>query len=250
LDAGTGTTDGSAVGSARMNAETRNIAPPVDDARLSEYFRDVESFQIHKARTARRWGRVAWVVAGASMAVNLTLAVTIAGMLPLHKLVPVFITVHSDGTTTSTTQFSDLPANEKQAAIRAAIWQYVRNRESYDFSDAQYRYDVTSLMSDPTVLRDYQNAFLDKNPDTTSPQVKVGQKGQINVSMISMEFVQPHVVLVRYSRTLLMYGIAPETSTWTATIGFQIVSTLPVTARLHDPSGLIVTNYQASKDTP
>lgn len=233
-----------------MNAETKTMAPPVDDARLSEYFREVESFQLHKARSARRWGRVAWIVAGASMAVNLTLAVAIAGLLPLEKRVPVFITVHSDGTTTSTTKFSNLPANEQTAAIRAAIWQYVRNRESYDFADAQYRYDVTSLMSDPTVLSDYQSAFLNKSPDTTSPQVKVGRKGQINAAMISMEFVRPHVALVRYRRTMLMYGSAPETSTWTATVGFQIVDTLPVSARLHDPSGLIVTNYQASKDTP
>ena len=233
-----------------MNAEPKSTALPVDDERLAGYFREVESFQAHKTDTARRWGRVGWVVAGISLAVNVTLGIAIDSLLPLERLVPAFITVHSDGTTTTTMNFSNLPADEQQAAIRAAIWEYVRDRESYDFADAQYRYDVTSLMSDPSVQGDYQTRFLDKAPGSTSPQVTVGRKGQISVEMVSMSLVRANVALVRFRRTALMYGAAPQTTTWTATVGFQFVQTLPVSARLSDPSGLIVTNYQALKDTP
>lgn len=233
-----------------MNADPKLIAPPVDDARLAAYFREVESFQMSKARSARRWGRVAWSIAGALLAICLVLALAVVSMLPLQRLVPVFITVHADGTTTSSTNFSNLPANEQEAAIRAALWQYVRDRESYDFADALYRYDVTSLMSDPTVRSDYQAAFLDKAPNSRSPQVTIGRKGQASVSMVNMSFVRRHVALVRFHRTVLMYGSAPVTTTWTATVQFQLVRTLPVSARLSDPSGLIVTNYQSSKDTP
>lgn len=233
-----------------MNAEMKTSALPVDGDRLAGYFRDVESFQAKQTRTARRWGRVGWAVAGVSLAVNLALGVAIDSLLPLEKLVPAFITVHSDGTTTSTMNFASLPAEEQQAAIRAAIWKYVRDRESYDFADAQYRYDVTSLMSAPTVQADYQGWFLAKGPASTSPQVTIGRKGQIGVEMVSLSMVRPRVALVRFRRTVRMYGAAPETTTWTATVGFRIVNTLPASARLSDPSGLIVTNYQALKDTP
>ena len=140
--------------------------------------------------------------------------------------------------------------NEKAAMTRAAIWQYVRARESYDFADAQYRYDVASLMSNPTVQSTYQSWFLDKGPGSTSPQVTVGKKGQISVEMVSLSMVRPNVALVRFRRTVTMYGSDPQTSTWTATVGFENVATLPVSARLADPSGLIVTNYQALKDSP
>lgn len=233
-----------------MNAEMKNAARPIDAERLASYYEQVESFQAAETRTARRWGRVGWGVAGVSLAANLALATAIVMLLPLEKLVPAFITVNSDGTTNTSMSFSSLPSNEQDAVIRAAIWQYVQNRESYDFPNAQYRYDVTSLMSDPTVQGDYQSWFLDKSPASTSPQVLIGKKGQISVQMISLSMVRSNVAIVQYRRTVQMYGSDPETETWTATVGFEIVDTLPVSARLSDPSGLIVTNYQALKDTP
>ncbi|OYW11157.1 MAG: type VI secretion protein [Acidiphilium sp. 37-67-22] len=177
-----------------MNADMKSTALPIDNERLAAYFQDVESFQATEKRTARRWGRVGWVVAGVSLAVNVTLAGAIVMILPLEKLVPAFITVKSDGTTSTT--------------------------------------------------------MNDKGPGSTSPQVTVGKKGQISVAMVSMSMVRPNVALVRFRRTVTMYGSDPQTSTWTATVGFENVATLPVSARLADPSGLIVTNYQAQKDSP
>ncbi len=233
-----------------MNAEAGNMALPVDDAQLASYFQEVESFQAREKRTAKRWGRVAWIVAAVSLATNLVLGTAIVSLLPLEKLVPAFITVHSDGVTTTTMNFADLPATEQQAAIRAALWKYVRDRESYDFADAQYRYDVTSLMSDPTVQGQYQSAFLAKGSGSASPQVRIGRKGQISVALDSLSLVRANVALVRFRKTVLMYGASPETTTWTATVRFRLVSTLPASARLSDPSGLIVTSYQAMRDTP
>ncbi|OYV63201.1 MAG: hypothetical protein B7X01_00510, partial [Acidiphilium sp. 21-62-4] len=65
-----------------MNADIKTMATPVDGDRLARYYREVESFQASKARGARRWGRVAWTIAGVSLVANLALAVTTASMLP------------------------------------------------------------------------------------------------------------------------------------------------------------------------
>ena len=130
---------------------------------------------------------------------------------------------------------------------RAAIWQYVRDREGYDFADARYRYDVVSMMSAADVRAAYQQWFLPGN--SSSPQNAVGRKGQVDVRMINMSFVRPQVALVRYQRTVLMYGEAPDTTTWTSTVAFERVDDLPVGARLSDPGGIVVTNYQNSEDS-
>lgn len=233
-----------------MNADMKTMATPVDSERLAAYYRDVESFQARRARGARRWGRVAWAIAGISLVANLALAIAVASMLPLERLVPIYLWLQPDGTVHSTTQLSNIPPTQKGALLRAAIWQYVRDRQSYDFADAKYRYDVTSLMSGPNVMADYQRWFLDNATGSTSPQVTVGRKGQIDVQLINMSFVQRHVALVRYRRTVTMYGSQPITTTWTATVGFELVSKLPLADRLADPGGLIVTNYQNSEDTP
>lgn len=233
-----------------MNADIKNMATPVDNDRLASYYSDVQSFQASKARGARRWGRVAWSIACVSLIVNLALAVAVASMLPLERLVPIYLWLQPDGTVHSTTGLSNIPPTQSGALMRAAIWQYVRDRQSYDFADAKYRYDVVSLMSGPTVRGEYQRFFLDKSPDSASPQIKEGRKGQVDVSMVNMSFVRPQVALVRYRRTVLMYGADPVTTSWTATVGFRLASKLPLSDRLADPGGLIVTNYQNSEDTP
>jgi len=233
-----------------MNADIKTMATPVDHERLASYYREVESFQAAKARGARRWGRVAWSIAGVSLVANLALAIAVASMLPLERLVPIYLWLQPDGTVHSTTQLSNIPPTQSRALLRAAIWQYVRDRQSYDFADAKYRYDAVSLMSGPHVINEYQRAFLDDSPGSSSPQIKVGRKGQISVSLVNMSFVRRQVALVRYRRTVLMYGSAPVTTTWTATVGFRLVSKLPLADRLADPGGLIVTNYQNSEDTP
>jgi type IV secretion system protein VirB8 len=232
-----------------MNALPKTMAAPVDPDRLREYFQDVQSFQSKQTRSAKFWGRVGWSIAGLSLLINAALAGTVLILVPLKQLVPVYISLHKDGTFTSTSTMSDLPPTQKAAALRAAIWQYVRDRESYDYADAGYRYDVVSLMSSPTVRAQYHHKFLlGDNPNTV--QKTVGQRGQINVHMINMSFVRSHVALVRYHRVLTMYGSQPVTTTWTATVEFTRVHKLPLHDRLADPGGIIVTNYQDSKDSP
>jgi Type IV secretory pathway, component VirB8 len=92
-----------------MNADIKTMATPIDTERLASYYRDVESFQVAKARGARRGARVAWSIAGISLAANLALAVAVASMLPLERLVPIYLWLQPDGTVHSTTQLSNFP---------------------------------------------------------------------------------------------------------------------------------------------
>jgi type IV secretion system protein VirB8 len=231
-----------------MTADAKSVASPVEASRLGEYFREVESFQRARARGARRSARLAWSLAGISLLTNVALAFAVASMLPLERLVPLYLWVRHDGTVDSAGEISDLPATQAEAVIRAAVWQYVRDRESYAYADARYRYDVISLMSAPAVRDAYQRWFLSSNP--ASPQNTIGKRGQIDTAMIGMSFVRPRVALVRYAKTALTYGGTPEKTTWTATVGFERVDKLPAADRLADPGGIVVTSYQNSEDSP
>lgn len=232
---------------ATLRPDLQGLASPVEASRLREYFREVESFQRDRARSARRSARLAWSLAGISLLTNVALAFAVASMLPLERLVPLYLWVRHDGTVDSAGQISDLPATQEEAVIRAAVWQYVRDRESYAYADARYRYDVVSLMSAPGVRDAYQRWFLSSNPE--SPQNTIGKRGQIDTAMIGMSFVRPRVALVRYAKTALTYGGTPEKTTWTATVGFARVDKLPAADRLADPGGIVVTSYQNSEDS-
>lgn len=231
-----------------MTVEARSAVLPVTTPELDHHYREVESFQSERARGARRSARVAWSLAGVSLFTNVALGFAVASMLPLERLVPLYLWVRQDGTVDSASAISDLPATQAEAVVRAAIWQYVRDRESFAFADARYRYEAVSLMSASQVRDDYQHWFLSANPE--SPQNTIGKRGQIDAAMISMSFVRPQVALVRYSKTGLMYGGTPQKTTWTATVGFERVEKLPAANRLTDPGGIIVTSYQNSEDSP
>jgi type IV secretion system protein VirB8 len=130
----------------------------------------------------------------------------------------------------------------------AAIWQYVRDREAYSYPDAAYCYAVVTAMSSPAVMDAYQKWFLPSNPE--SPQLKVGKRGQVNIEKIGISFVRSQVALVRYWRTLDMYGEKPVRTSWSATLGFDLIAKMSASARLVDPGGLKVTSYQSAEDSP
>jgi type IV secretion system protein VirB8 len=222
-------------------------ALPVQARELAENYKEVESFQQARARSARRMTKLAVVVAAGLGVANIGLAWAVASMLPLTRLVPVYLLVRQDGTIDSSPSLSALPATQSQAVIRAALWQYVRLREGYSYDTAQYNYDVVSGMSGPTAKTNYQSWF--NYPNSASPQVTIGKAGNVTVAPISVAMLGPHVAQVRFARTVQISTAQPEIETWTATLTFQQVDTLNDKDRLANPGGLLITDYQSTEDS-
>jgi type IV secretion system protein VirB8 len=228
-----------------MNKE--NLALPVDQAGLGDYYKQVQSFQRERANAARRASKTLGVVAGIAILANLGQAWTIALLLPLTKVVPVFLWVRPDGTVDSSVALSRLPATQSQAVVTAALWEYVRLREGYSYDTAQYGYDAISGMSADTPRTQYQGWFNYPNPQ--SPQVTVGKKGTIGIQHISSSNIAPTVQQIRYRRVLTLIGQQPIVTTWTATLQYETVASLPIALRLRNPGGVIVTSYQSAEDS-
>jgi type IV secretion system protein VirB8 len=226
-------------------AEDR-LALPVRGPDLSTYYKEVESFQRSRASASKRMSKVLGSMVAISLIANLGQAWTIASLLPLTKLVPIYLWVRADGSVDSSVALSRLPATQSDAVIDAALWEYVRLREGYSFDSARYGYDAVSGMSDDSVRTEYQRWFNYPNP--TSPQVIIGRKGQIDVEHIGSARIAANVEQIRYRRVDAIQGQQPLTTTWTATLQFETASTLPALSRLSNPGGVIVTSYQAEED--
>ena len=228
-----------------MNNES--FAVPIDRAGLSEHYRQVQSFQNDRAKASRRTSKILIAVAGVAIVANFGQAWTIASLLPLTKIVPVYLWARPDGTVDSSVALSRLPATQSQAVVTAALWEYVRLREGYSYDTGQYAYDAVSGMSADAPRTQYQGWF--NYPNAQSPQVTVGKKGVIEIQHISSANIGPNVQQIRYRRVLTITGQVPSVTTWTATLRFETVATLPVGLRLRNPGGVIVTTYQAAEDS-
>jgi type IV secretion system protein VirB8 len=220
---------------------------PLTAPALAKHYKEVETFQGARARSARLLskGLIAGIIL--SMLANVGLAWAVASILPLTRLVPVYMLIRQDGTIDNSVSLSTLPPSMDQAVIRAALWQYVQMREAYSYDTARYRYDIVSGMSDTNTRTSYQAFF--NYPNAQSPQVLIGKNGVVTVEPISVALIGPNVAQVRFDRIYSAGINASVTTTWTATLQFTQTSTLPASERLNDPGGIIITNYQAEEDT-
>jgi type IV secretion system protein VirB8 len=225
----------------------QSSAFPITAPLLERHYKEVQSFQEKRARSARFLSRGAIVALGISMIANVGLAWSVASLLPLTRLVPVYFLIRPDGTMDDSVALSALPPSTDQAVIRAALWQYVQMREAYSYDTARYRYDIVSGMSDAATRISYEQWFNYPNPQ--SPQVTVGKNGVLTVEPISVALIGPDVAQVRYQRIYATGTNAAVSSSWTSTLQFEQVDTMPASERLDNPGGVIVTSYQVEEDT-
>jgi type IV secretion system protein VirB8 len=214
---------------------------------LEAHYKDVVSFHEARSRSSRFLSRGLLIGAGLLVVANIGLAWSVASMLPLTRLVPVYLLVRPDGTIDTSVALSTLPPSMDQAVIRAALWQYVQMREGYSYDTARYRYDIVSGMSDIATRAGYQSFFNYPNP--LSPQVIIGKNGTVTVEPISVSLIGPNVAQIRFQQMTSLGTNEAITTTWTSTVQFQQVNTLAASQRLTDPGGIVVTNYQAEEDT-
>jgi type IV secretion system protein VirB8 len=224
-----------------------NSAFPLTAPALEKHYKEVATFQEARARAARLLSKGLIVGIVVSMLANLGLAWAVASLLPLTRLVPVYMLIRQDGTIDDSVALSNLPPSMDQAVIRSALWEYVQMREGYSYDTAHYRYDIVSGMSDSNTRSSYQAFF--NYPNSQSPQVTIGKNGVVTVEPISVALIGPDVAQVRFERIYTAGTDAAVTTTWTATLQFTQTGTLPASERLNDPGGIIVTNYQAEEDT-
>jgi len=220
---------------------------PLTAPMLEEHYREVVSFHEARSRSSRFLSRGLLIGAGLLVVANIGLAWSVASMLPLTRLVPVYLLVRPDGTIDTSVALSTLPPSTDQAVIRAALWQYVQMREGYSYDTARYRYDIVSGMSDIATRAGYQSFFNYPNP--LSPQVIIGKNGTVTVEPISVSLIGPNVAQIRFQQMTSLGTNQAITTTWTSTVQFQQVDTLAAAQRLTDPGGIVVTNYQAEEDT-
>lgn len=223
-------------------------APLVDAGELPRHYKEVESFQAARMRSIKRLSKIMIVTTAVALLGNLAQGWTIAAMMPLSRIVPVYLWVRPDGTVDNSIALSRLPGTQNKAVINAALWEYVRLREGFSYDSAQYGYDVVSAFSAPRVREQYQRYFNYPNPE--SPQVIIGKSGTVNIVHVSSADIATSVQQIRFTRMVEIYGRMPLISTWTTTISYATISNLPAGQRLTNPGGVLVTSYQSSEDTP
>jgi type IV secretion system protein VirB8 len=224
-------------------------APPVAPGNLPAHFRAVQSFEAERRRHTIRSNRLSWKLVAALTVANIGQTAIILGMQPLQRVVPFLVIDRGNGSWDAAASMSDLSPTQQRALIEGALWQYVRDREGYNYAGAPDAFALVSAMSSPSIRGAYQTWFLQSKD---SPQRTIGQRGQIHITFRSLTFLRDRVALVSYRREELIYGSREIDSDLSATVGFELTNELPkqTASRLVHPGGVLVTSYQVGQDNP
>ena len=221
----------------------------VPASQTEDLYRSVVPLQAQQALIWRRSARRGRWLSYAALGLAFVEAIAITGLLPLEKVIPVFVYLDSFGMAQTATALSDLPADHRIAGMDALLWQYLANREHYAPSEADQSYKVVSAMSTEAVKQQYQKWANPKLNDK-SPAVLLGAHGFIRVYRINSSWLShaddytQGVYQIHFCRL-----VAPESQTATAqrmvaTLHYQLVDTIPLWERLTvNHAGMIITEY-------
>ncbi len=182
-------------------------------------------------------------------------------MAPLKTVEPYLLQIDPR---TGITQRVD-PVTRNQYAAAEAVdryfaSQYLRARESYNFSILRYNYNVVRLMSTASVFGTFRRMVDASNPQ--SPAALMGAMGQRDIRIRSLSYIQnppafnqkaevtPTKIMQARITTVDSIPNAPDRAEqWVVTITFEYASlNLNDEEQLINPLGFTVTSYQIQRE--
>jgi len=217
---------------------------PLTDERLAGQYARVRSMSQRELHWALRSRQGLILALGASLLSNAGLVYALDGAVPAIRMIPLMVSIRTDGTAAADPVMSMMPADVQDATLRATLWQYVLWREGYSADTARFRYNIVTAMSDPDVADAYAEWYKYGNPD--SPQTKYGNRGLVIVEQDSADFLtaDPSVYQINYWRTVVMPGQPKSRSHWTVFVHYRLVDSIPLRDRTtFNPGAVKVKGY-------
>jgi len=214
---------------------------------LKSYFEKARRFDQDRMIRAERSARVAWFVAIGASILAAAAVFAVAGLTPLKTVQPFVVRVdNSTGIVDVVSALTSTAGTYDEAVTKYFAARYVRAREAYVWSEAEENFRTASLLSTQAEQQRFAALYRGGNPE--SPQNIYGRNATARINIVSISLINPHVVSVRYIRTVTR-GEDVRTTHWVATLTFAYVNApMSSTDRLVNPLGFVVSEYRADPE--
>lgn len=219
-----------------------------DPVLIAAYFKNVESFQADRVRSAKRLGRLGLGVGAAGALVGLAGVAAAAFMSPLKTVVPLVFRVDSGtGIIERVYDLDGGPMAASDAVKRYFAWNYTRLREEYHPAEARSQFAQIVEMSATDVQLGYQQEIAPSNP--YSAAATLGQNGERNLRWVSTSLLSPNLAQVRFDEMPSKEGAPQPVTHMVATIGFSFSAGRVSASDINvNPLGFVVTSYHIDQE--
>jgi type IV secretion system protein VirB8 len=203
-----------------------------------------------KVHDAERGRRRAWFVTWAMILICAGQAAAIAIMLPLKEVTPYTILVDRQTGYVETVRGLQLgELQEDEALVHSFLAQYVMQRETFDPSDFQDRYERVALWSTETARSSYLALYQAGSPESILDDMRAGET--LTVTIKQIELVDRSTARVRFTLAHRNQGVASTTSDWQALISYRFSGApMRMEDRLINPLGFQVVSYRRDAEGP
>jgi type IV secretory pathway component VirB8 len=156
-----------------------DLAHPVPDEDIEEYHARGPSLLQQHADRLTRLNTLSLRLNYSQAVVILMLAGAIAVMIPLQKIIPLFIS--TDSAVETIRDISELPPDKQDDVVKSVLWTIVKTRQAYHFHGAKVAYDTVTALTTGKAQAEYQYWFRN---DPTSPQYTLGIHGDRYVEAV------------------------------------------------------------------
>lgn len=185
----------------------------------------------------------------------------VAHLAPLKSVEPYLLQIdEKTGITQRVDPVTRAQYTSNEAVDRYFTTQYLRMRESYNFSVLRYNYNIVRLMSSPDVFYSFRRSVDPGNPQSLG--ALLGSVGQRDVKVRSISYIQnprgvnekaevtpTKIMQARITTIDMMPNAGDVVQQWVVTINFEYASlNLNEEEQLLNPLGYTVTSYQIQRE--
>ncbi|MEP3332236.1 type IV secretion system protein [Sedimentitalea sp.] len=174
----------------------------------------------------------------------------VMGLTPLKQLVPVAMTVDKHtGLVNVSSRLSGISLDDDEYVTQALLFQYVRDRETYDAQDQRDRLNDIYGMTKDGAAEDLAGLYAEENPN--SPMNIYGGYGRVEVRIRSVTLDGHNRATLRIAKRAQSQPGAPfaeRNFVVTMSYGFDRTGTMTLEERWENPTGFFVTNYRLDEE--
>lgn len=198
----------------------------------------------------RRRTRLAYAVAVIGTLVGVMGVAAVMALSPLKELVPIPMTVDKHtGLVNVASRLGTLSLDDDEYVTQALLFQYARDRETYDAQDQRDRLNGVYGMTCGRAAQDLAALYAETNPN--SPMNIYGRQGRVDVRIRSVTLHGDRQATLRISKSARAQPGAPVAErSFVVTMGYEFdrTGTMTLEERWENPTGFCVTNYRLDEE--
>ena len=198
----------------------------------------------------QRRARLAYVVGGVGALIGVMGVAAVMAMTPLKELIPITMTVDKHtGLVNVASRLGDLTLDDDEYVTQALLFQYARDRETYDAHDQRDRLNSVYGLTCGGAAEDLAALYAEENPN--SPMNIYGSYGRVDVRIRSVTLHNGNSATLRMTKSARAQQGAPVSErNFVVTMGYEFDRTgnMTLEERWQNPTGFCVSNYRLDEE--